>query len=256
MIPELTRPNTTRPPTIISTAPPTYIVILNWNAASDTLACLQQIATWCAVQPTVWIVDNASEANDLAELEAGLSAIPLPHTLICNTQNLGFAGGTNCGLRAALATGDAPILLLNNDAHITDGGVARLVATLAEEPNAGVVGPALYTPGPPAHLLSAGSRDPAYHHNTLITTLPTDQPVFAVDYVSGSAALLRAEMLRAIGLFDEDYFFNTEVADLCQRARRAGYLTLVDTRATAYHNLERSSPSAAPSTPTIWYGIA
>src|SRR5690606_3460077 len=126
------------------------------------------------------------------------------------------------------AENDAPILLLNNDAQLAEDAIARLLATLAEHPEAGVVGPALYTPGPPAQLLSAGSRDPAYHHHSLITKPPADTPVFAAAYVSGSAALIRAALLHKIGLLDEEYFFNTEVADLCQRARGAGYVTLGD----------------------------
>ncbi len=217
------------------------VVILNWNAAEDTLACLQHVAEWRRVQPHVWIVDNGSEPDDFAQLQAGLSQVSVPCTLIRNADNLGFAGGSNCGIRAALATDDAPILLLNNDALLQEGDIGKLLATLEERPDAGVVGPALYIPGPPARLLSAGNRDPAYHHHTLVTTTPTDTPVFAVDYVSGSAALIRATLLRQIGLLDEDYFFNTEVADLCRRARVAGYLTLVNARARAYHNLARSS---------------
>jgi GT2 family glycosyltransferase len=224
-----------------ATSPRVNVILLNWNAAADTLACLQHVAAWKQIQPHVWVVDNASQADDLAQLQAGLAIVSIPCTLIRNAQNLGFAGGTNCGLRAALATDSAPLLLLNNDALLAESDIARMVATLDERPDAAVVGPALYTPGPPAKLLSAGYRDPAYHHHTLITTPPADMPVFAVDYTSGSAALIRAALLHEIGLLDEDYFFNTEVADLCQRARMAGYLTLVDLRARAYHNLERSS---------------
>jgi GT2 family glycosyltransferase len=53
--------------------------------------------------------------------------------------------------------------------------------------------------------------------------------------------LVRAELLRKVGLLDEDYFFNTEVADHCHRAREAGYCTMVDRGARADHNLDRSA---------------
>jgi GT2 family glycosyltransferase len=219
-----------------------HLVILNWNAAEDTLACLRHIAEWRQIQPRVWIVDNHSEAEDFAQLQRGLAQFAMPCEAIRNPRNMGFAGGTNCGMRAALMAGNAPLLLLNNDAHLNDQDVARLLATLEEHPEAGVIGPALYTAASPPQLLSAGNRDPAYHLHTLITDPPRAATVYEVDYISGSAALIRADLLHKIGLLDEDYFFHTEVADLCKRARAAGYRTLVDLRAAAYHNLERSSP--------------
>jgi GT2 family glycosyltransferase len=63
----------------------------------------------------------------------------------------------------------------------------------------------------------------------------------AVDYISGSVALFRANFFRQVGLLDETYFFNMEVADLCQRARQQGYATAVDTRVRAQHDVDRSA---------------
>lgn len=213
------------------------IVLLNWNAAGDTLACLAHVATWQQVRAHIWVVDNGSHADDLSTLAAALKSLPLTTTLIENNENLGFAGGTNQGLAAALAAGDQPILLLNNDARIDEPDLLCMLETLARRPEIGWVGPALYH-GDQLHSL--GRRNPVLHHHTLITRRPKVD-LLPVDFISGSVALVRAEVLRQAGLLDEDYFFNTEVADLCFRARAAGYLTVVDTRARAQHNLDRSS---------------
>ena len=213
------------------------VVLLNWNAAGDTLACLAHIAKWQQVHPHIWVVDNGSHADDLITLAAALKALPLTTTLIENSENLGFAGGTNRGLKAALAQGDRPILLLNNDARVEERDLRFMLETLASRPDIGWVGPALYH-GDQLHSL--GRRNPVLHHHTLITRRPKTD-LLPVDFISGSVALVRAEVLRQVGLLDEDYFFNTEVADLCFRARAAGYLTVVDTRARAQHNLDRSS---------------
>ncbi|MDP2989467.1 MAG: hypothetical protein Q8O57_02750, partial [Kiritimatiellota bacterium] len=56
-----------------------------------------------------------------------------------------------------------------------------------------------------------------------------------VDYVPGTVALVRAEVFRTVGLFDEDYFFSGEMADFCRRAGEAGYASAVCTRAWATH---------------------
>ena len=232
-----------------STPPILAVVVLNWNAAADTLACLAQVAEWQCVTPRVWVVDNASQPADLKVLDEGLAKLSIHCFLLENETNLGFAGGTNCGLRAALAAGDWPVLLLNNDARIEDADLHALLSTLNEYPKAGWVGPLLYHGGV---LHSVGRRNPVLHHNTLITTVP-ERPVLPVDFISGSVALVRAEVLREVGRLDEDYFFNTEVADHCHRAREAGYLTLVQCRARAHHDLDRSS--ALRSTLHVYYII-
>lgn len=220
-----------------STPPTLAVIILNWNAASDTLSCLAHVAEWRSVTPRVWVVDNASHPVDRKHLREGLAQLPLDCTLIENEENLGFAGGTNRGLRATLDAGKWPILLLNNDARIEDSDVQRLMTTFAAHPEIGWLGPPLYHNG---KLHSVGRRNPVLHHHSLITTLPQEE-LLEVDFISGSVALVRAELLDMIGLLDEDYFFNTEVADHCQRARQAGYKTVVDTKARGHHNLDRSS---------------
>jgi GT2 family glycosyltransferase len=230
--------------------PPTLaVIILNWNAASDTLACIAQVAEWRSLTPRVWVVDNASHAADRKVLREGINQLSIDCTLIENESNLGFAGGTNCGLRASLAAGDWPILLLNNDARLDEPNLRQLMTTFNSHPKIGWLGPLLYHGG---KLHSVGRRNPVLHHNSLITTLP-ETPLLEVDFISGSVTLVRAELLRKIGLLDEDYFFNTEVADHCHRSREAGYQTVVDCHARADHNLDRSS--ALRSTLYIYYII-
>lgn len=230
--------------------PPTLaVIILNWNAATDTLACLEHVVQWRCVTPRIWVVDNASNTTDRKLLREGLAQLPLDVTLLENEANLGFAGGTNCGLKATLAVGDWPVLLLNNDARIDDANLQQLMTTLNTQPHIGWLGPSLYH-GDKLH--SVGRRNPVLHHNSLITTLP-ETPLLEVDFISGSVALVRAEVLRKVGILDEDYFFNTEVADHCRRAREAGYQTVVDCHARAHHNLDRSS--ALRSTLYIYYII-
>src|SRR4051812_3164360 len=129
-------------PFSLDNPPPTLAVILiNWNAAGDTLACLAHVAHWRCVIPRVWVVDNGSQLGDRNTLREALAGLPFACTLIENEENLGFAGGTNCGLRAALAAGDGPLLLLNNDARIDDANLAQLMSTFDSHPEIGWLGP-------------------------------------------------------------------------------------------------------------------
>ncbi len=215
------------------------IVILNWNAADDTIRCIGQLDQWEQIRAQIWVVDNASQDNSVVEI-----ARVCPHVhLIRNQENLGFAGGTNRGLQAALADREHPVLLLNNDALVDETAIAQLLQTLTQDRSIGMVGPLLYHAERRDRLIAAGSQNPVWHLQNLIKRIPIGQPVYPVNYISGSVALISAEALRTVGWLDEDYFFYTEVADWCQRARQHGYRTVVDAQARAHHNLNRSAPA-------------
>lgn len=213
------------------------VIILNWNAASDTIRCAQDVHSWKRVRPVIWIVDNASTDGS-----AGIIARECPFAhLIRNPANLGFAGGNNRGIQEALVQGDRPVLLLNNDAFIDEDDVALLMETLYSDARFGCIGPLLFDAEEPGSLLAAGGRNPVLHHHSHILHLKPGPPVREVDYVVGTVILIRPQVFHQVGLLDERYFFAMEIADLCMRARRRGYLSVVDTRVRAYHALHRSS---------------
>lgn len=222
------------------------VVLLNWNAAEDTIACLRPLRQWHQLQPTLIVVDNASTDDSVAQITAQL---PTVH-LIQNKQNLGFSGGTNRGIELALSLSDAPILLLNNDAAIDEADACRMVQTLAERPDIGLLVPLLYDEdgrhssdgghNSDGRLISAGGKNPAYHLQTRQLTFADNQPVQPVETVSGTAAFTQAALWRTVGLLDEQFFFSTEMADLSLRAAKSGFGAAVERRAKATHRTERS----------------
>ncbi|KPL19014.1 MAG: hypothetical protein AMJ93_13365, partial [Anaerolineae bacterium SM23_84] len=74
--------------------PPVCVVLLNWNDAENTLACLRSVYELDYPVLRVVVVDNGStDGSDQAIREA------FPQVeLIANERNLGFAGGANVGL--------------------------------------------------------------------------------------------------------------------------------------------------------------
>ena len=213
------------------------IVILNWNAAADTVRCIRHISSWKRIQPEVWVVDNASTDDSLQAISREFPEIHL----IRNSSNLGFAGGNNRGIMGALSVADVPVLLLNNDAWIEEDDVVRLLETLRANEQIGIVGPLLFDAKQHHRLLAAGAKNPARHHLSHVTDLPPGASVRIVECVPGTVVMVQDEVFRKVGLLDVDYFYGSEVADLCLRARQQGYLSAVDTRARAIHDLGRSS---------------
>ncbi|GAB4545045.1 MAG: hypothetical protein Kow0063_38980 [Anaerolineae bacterium] len=213
------------------------VIILNWNAAADTIRCVGDVMSWKRLNPAIWVVDNGSTDGSADVISRECPDV----RLIRNSTNLGFAGGNNCAIDEALAAGNAPLLLLNNDAFIGEEDVMRLLDTLRADAQMGCVGPLLFDMEEKDRLLSAGAKNPARHHQSHILALAEGEPVRIVECVPGTVILVRPDVFRTVGLLDEAYFFASEVADLCLRAAQQGFTSAIDTRARAFHNLGRSS---------------
>jgi GT2 family glycosyltransferase len=225
------------------------VVILNWNARADTLECLDNLSRWTRLEARACVVDNGSATNDSVAFRHAF-----PNALVLRSdENLGFSGGTNLGLRRVLEDSDAPVLLLNNDVHLREEAVEALLATLAADRRCAIAGPLVYSAGEPARILSAGNRSPVLHRDHSLTTPPPGRVVYPVQFVTGAAALIRAAVLREVGLLCEQYFFGLELADLCRRIRDRGYRCLVTTNSRVEHDIRRSS--ALRDTLYVYYAV-
>lgn len=210
------------------------ILILNWNRAEDTIACVRSVQTWIQSEDDIWVIDNNSFPEEQEKLQKTLNNVKF----IFNPTNLGFAGGNNLGLQAAIAAQHDAVLLLNNDAIIEETAVAQLLTLLHDHPQLGMVGPELWDGD---QMLSAGGSD-------IGLTLAThqQQPLAAgelreVAYVPGTCIFIRTAVLQQIGLLDEAYFFGGEIADLCARAHKNGYRAAILGGTRAQHHVERSA---------------
>ena len=85
----------------------------------------------------VVLVDNGSAPQVLDALRARVAGDPRI-VLVENTENLGFAGGNNRGIKAA--TGEY-VLLLNNDTFLAPGALLAMLRHLQRNPQIGIVGP-------------------------------------------------------------------------------------------------------------------
>lgn len=213
------------------------VIILNWNAAADTIECVRRFSGWSRVQPTIWVVDNASGDGSAEAIARECPQV----RLLRNSANLGYAGGNNRAIVEVLSAGDAPLLLLNNDAHVAEADVMAMLDTLAARPEVGVVGPLMFDGDRPDKLLAAGGQNIVWHLASHLAGPPAGEPVYPVDYIPGTVMLVRAEAFRRVGLLDEAYFFTGETPDFCYRAKLQGYLSVVETRARASHTVSRSS---------------
>ncbi len=226
------------------------VIIINWNNAGDTIACIHSVSSWQAVETSIWVVDNNSADGS----GAAIARVHPEINLIQNEKNLGFSGANNVAIRQAIELGHNEILLLNNDAKISESNMAGLLKAFREDPTLAIAGPVLHESTSTNTHFSIGGHNIARRYDTRILTTEkpavNKQPV-DVDYVPGTVALLRAKAIGSVGLFDEQYFFSGEMADLCMCVQREGYRTAIVTSVTAEH--DTSSAGALRHTLYAYY---
>lgn len=208
------------------------VILLNWNHSSETLDALSRLRSWNKLNPRIIVVDNASSEQERDILLDQANG----ENIVLNSENRGFAGGNNDGIRKALEEGDTYILLLNVDAEVTEDVIVSLRSILRNNPDIGIIGPLIQE----GESIFAGGRDIGIYSNTRIPYLREnmDEEVVAVDYVPGMVFLARSDVFQKTGLLSEDFFFSGEIADLCRRCRDEGFSCAIHTKSRAVHHVE------------------
>lgn len=222
----------------------TWIVVVNWNGAPLLPGCLASLAR--LTRPAhVLVVDNGS-TDSSAEVAArfpGVEWLPMG-------RNLGFAAANNVGMRRALAAGATWVGIVNTDVELEPGWLEALVGAALAHPEAGILGGLLLFADDPGRVNSTGvvldrfgrARDRDF--GVPLAELATgDGPVTAM---TGGAALLRADALRKVGLFDPAYFAYYEDVDLSLRAAALGIRSWYVSSARALHGFGKSFGKGSP----------
>jgi GT2 family glycosyltransferase len=212
--------------------PEVSIILVVWNQAHFVLKCLRALLA-DALRPSfeVILVDNAS-GSETQQLLSRLDGV----RVLRSPTNAGFLLACNQG--AAMARGRA-MLLLNSDAFVRPGALATAVATLQSEPDIGAVGGRLILPD--GRLQEAGcyvAPDGVTRGRGrgLAAEAPEAMIRRDVDYCSGAFLLIKAQLWRRLGGFDEVYAPGYyEEADFCLRLAAAGFRVVVEPRIAVDH---------------------
>jgi GT2 family glycosyltransferase len=232
--------------------PPIVVVILNWNGAADTVACLESLSKQTSSNVHLVVVDNGSEDDSIARIKGWASNHHAAVEVIENGANLGFAAGSNVGIRHALDSGAESVLLLNNDTVLAPDAVSRLVAFLSEHPDyVAVTGQIRYADRPViwncgGELTWFGSRRYLFSEQTVEST-PQDG-WRRITFITGCAALIRTSVFAQHGLFTERFFFGEEDYEFSLRLKRAQCRIAVCFGAVIQHKVGSSIDRAAPPT--------
>lgn len=232
-----------------SCPPRVSIIILNWNNAEDTLACLDSVAALDYPAARVIVVDNGSTDDSAARIRAAYPDVELIET----GENLGYAGGNNVGIRHALAQGADYVCILNNDVIVDPGFLGPLVDALQAEADVGVVTPlAVERTEGSGRVWALGLA--VNRRTAAVTRLHAGQDLdvwrgrlpFEVEVASGAAMVARREVLERAGLMDEEFFLYYEEVDWCLSLHGYGYRILAVPASVVWHKVSGTLGVASP----------
>jgi hypothetical protein len=218
----------------MNSKPRVAIVIVIWNGRDDTLECLGSFRADTYPNKEIVIVDNGSTDDSVATIRA-----QFPEAVILQTgKNLGFTGGNNVGIKYAVEKGVDYVYLINNDTLVEDDALEKLVEVAEANPGAGLLAPVIHNFDPPQEIWFASSlvdlrKGAAWHDNARQPS--REDPPYEVPWVTGCAMLIRSELLRRLGGFDDRYYLSWEDVDLSLRVRNEGHTLLVAPNARIYH---------------------
>lgn len=228
------------------------IITVNYNGLNDTCALIDTIP-FDEYSLEVIVVDNASREDEASVISERYPQVKV----IRSNKNLGFAGGNNLGIKAAL--GDY-LFFVNNDTlffrgtrcEVQGAGINSLIERLKSNPHIGAVCPKIrfawddapiqfagYTPLSSItirnHPIGFGESDKGQYNKAHPTP-----------YAHGAAMMVKKEVIEKAGLMPEDYFLYYEELDWSMMMRRAGYEIWYEPTFTIFHKESQATGQNSP----------
>jgi GT2 family glycosyltransferase len=233
------------------------IIILCWNDLKVIPDCLRSIySTTRSDAFEVIVSDNGSTDGSIEFIRKNYPQARVME----NGRNLRFAKANNVGIRASQGE---YLLILNPDTIIHDGTLDTMIAFADRHPEAGAFGcRVLNSDGsyqvsarPFAslrgewiaglYLRQLGRLGNWFSSDTYIGWEGDTER--QVDWVTGCFIFARADVLKHIGGFDEQFFYYYEDMDLCRRIQESGRPIIYTPEACITHLKGQSTNQRLPA---------
>ncbi len=226
------------------------IIIVNWNTKELIGKCIESIFDTTPLSELLYeviVIDNGS-ADGSKEY---LLSLGKKIVLINNDTNRGYAAACNQGMKQAAGK---YMLLLGSDTLMLNGTLVKCAAYLESNPQVGAVGCKLLNPDGTAQ--NSCKKFPTLK-NAFYAYLSLDKlnrsydmadfgydKTITVDQIATTFLMIRAEVIKKTGMFDESYRILYNDVDLCKRIRSSGWEIVFLHICSIYHLGSHSTKQA------------
>lgn len=229
--------------------PGLYAIIVNYNLKHDTVECVESLLR-AGLQPErIIIVDNASidGSVDFFRQVYGSNV-----NILCLECNGGYPFALNRGIPFALLQGAEWLLLMNNDTVVSEDFLVQLEKT-ASDSTIGIIAPNILYFSAPNTIWYLGSKvvpgtliGIRSYRGVNVEKVP--KKPFPVDFVHGCAMVVRKNVFKQIGTFNESQLIYGDDPDFSWRAHLANIKMIAAPKAKIWHKISLTMGKQKPKT--------
>ncbi len=197
--------------------------IVAYHNRSEILECLAALKEQTkGVELSLFVSDNGSDDGTPAAVRAAFPDV----SVIENGANLGFGAGHN---RVLPLLSSRYHVMINPDITLQEDAISAMVTYMEDHPEVGLMMPDIRNPDGSRQILP--KHDPTWRYMIAGKFLPAVRTAYCrgneamdtpteIEFCSGCFMLIRTELFKKLGGFDERYFLYMEDADLSRRVRQ------------------------------------
>ena len=208
------------------------VVIPTYNLVNNLLEAIDSIRKQDYSPIEIIVVDNGSTDGTSKKIRESYSEVKL----ITHKKNLGVTGGRNSGLKEA---NGKYILFFDHDMIADKEMISELVRVAESDREVGIVTGKIYCWDNKKKIWSAGTDVNLITGQVFFRTGEDKGQYDCIEEIQVAPAviLVKKEVIKKIGGFDDVFFANWEDTDFCFRARKAGFKIFYTPKAIAYHKI-------------------
>lgn len=204
------------------------VLVLNWENANSTINCINSLLESKLENGntlSTFIIDNNSTQETrtkLFDFVSNLQELSPNIHYIQNERNLGFSGGMNQAIKAAMSLDEFDYFwLLNNDLVVDQNALKDLLSYTVQHPGKLVIGPTVLNIEGNTIQCAGGCKYNSYlgFATALYSGVPVEKLLNLkeqkLDYVYGAAMFIKSSVFKS-DLLDERFFLYFEELSLKQ----------------------------------------
>lgn len=232
---------------------PISIIIINYNNAEDTIACVESLTQQTVNGFNIVIVDNASTDNSVSTMRDCFDKRKWDYLLVkanetfvakrrkiyllSNPQNSGFSGGNNFALTFVKQFLESNyVLLLNNDTVLPADFLANMKKAYLEKKS--TVSSKIAMGAREINYYTGQFSHTGFQYLHLLTGLVFHRPIFpSTKYICGACLMLDIDA----PLLDDSYFLYYDDAEYTKILCDNGYTLCVTDQAIYQHKISATT---------------
>ncbi len=214
------------------------VVILNWNGKSWLEKFLPSVVQFSG-DADIFVIDNGSTDDSIEFLKINFPTVKI----VINSENQGFAGGYNQGLKQI----DAEYYcLLNSDVEVTENWIEPVLNLFGKNQDIAAIQPKILSYNDKNKFEFAGAAGGLidnlgypYCRGRIFDTVEEDKGQYddetEIFWASGCCFFVRSKDFWDQNGFDERFFAHQEEIDLCWRLINSGRKIFYTGKSNVYH---------------------